>query len=120
MMKTLTILYDQDCGFCRQCRGWLEVQPALIRLKFVSCHSDEARRRFPGIEAYHPTEQLVLISDNGNVYVGDSAWLMCLYALKHYRAWAKKLSRPLLRPLARQVFEHVSGARATLSCVIGA
>ena len=28
------------------------------------------------------------LSDDGGVYLGDHAWLMCLYALKDYRRWA--------------------------------
>lgn len=117
-MKSLTILYDQQCGFCRQCRQWLEAQPAYLPVSFLSCRSEEVAKRFPGVEAYRPTENLVVVADTGEVYVGDSAWLMCLFALKQYRGWARRLSTPLLRPLARQVFEQISGLRGALSCVI--
>lgn len=40
---------------------------------------------------------------------------MCLYALKHYRHWAKRLSGPALLPLARQAFAILSGNRRRIS-----
>jgi hypothetical protein len=57
-------------------------QPALVPLSFVALQSDEAKLRFPGIETLRPNEQLLVISDDGAVYRGAHAWIMCLWALR--------------------------------------
>ncbi len=118
-MKRLTVLYDQQCGLCRHCRAWLEAQPQLVRLEFLPFQHPAVPCRFPGIEAFQPERQLVLVADDGSVYVGDAAWIMCLYALDEYRAWSLRLARPTLRPLARRVCEAVSKRRLGLSQMLG-
>jgi len=113
-MKSLTLLYDAACGFCISCRHWLEEQPKLIDLDFVAAHSAEAARRFPGLESAQE-EELVVVSDEGGVYRGARAFIMCLYALEEYREWSLRLSRPGLLPLAGRAFALVSRNRRGLS-----
>ena len=114
-MKTLYILFDAQCALCRRCRRWLERQPAFFELRFLSLQSEEVGCRFPGIENYHPHEQLLVVSDEGAVYQGSSAWIMCLYALREYREWSQRLANPLLLPWARRVCDLVSDNRLSLS-----
>lgn len=77
--------------------------------------SPEVTRRFPGIEALHPEEQLLVVSDEGGVYRGPHAWIMCLYALRDYRAWSRRLAHPALLPWARRVCELLSENRYWIS-----
>ena len=56
-----------------------------------------------------------MISDAGEVYLNNHAWIMCLYALEEYRDWALRLASPLLLPLARQAFETLSRNRQAIS-----
>ena len=114
-MKTLYVLFDRQCALCRQCRRWLERQPAFVELRFMALQSPEVACRFPGIEAFHPREQLVVISDEGAVYQGPQAWIMCLYALREYREWSQRLASPVLLPWARRACELVSENRLSLS-----
>ena len=114
-MHTLYVLFDAHCALCRQCRRWLERQPAYLELRFLPLGSEEVPCRFPGIEQFHPSEQLVVITDEGAVYQGSHAWIMCLYALKEYREWSQRLASPALLPLARRVCELVSDNRLSIS-----
>lgn len=114
-MKTLYVLFDSQCALCRQCRRWLERQPAFIELRFLPLQSAEVAARFPGIEQFNPREQLVVVSDEGAVYQGSHAWIMCLYALREYRAWSQRLASPALLPWARRACELVSDNRLSLS-----
>ena len=107
-MKRLSILFDGECSLCGRCRDWLARQPAFFELEFIPFQSPEARERFPGIEALHPEEQLLVVSDEGAVYRGPQAWIMCLYALREYRAWSQRLAHPALLPWARRVCELLS------------
>ena len=62
-----------------------------------------------------PEANELVMSDEGGIYVGEKAWLICLYALRHYRGWSVKLSAPALRPLARRICLLVSHNRLKLS-----
>jgi predicted DCC family thiol-disulfide oxidoreductase YuxK len=114
-VKTLYVLYDRECSFCDSCRSWLCRQSAFIDLRFVPTRSAAAAERFPGLEKIDTGGDLVVISDEGAVYRGTSAYLMCLYALREYREWALRLSAPALLPLTRRVFKHLSEQRSRIS-----
>ncbi len=114
-MKRLFVLFDGECALCGRCRDWLARQPALLELEFIPFQSPEVRARFPGIEALHPEEQLLVVSDEGAVYRGPQAWIMCLYALREYRAWSQRLAHPALLPWARRVCELLSENRLQVS-----
>ena len=114
-MKTLFVLYDGKCEFCRRCRGWLGQQSAFVRLAFIPLQSPEVSTRFPGVERFHPDERLVVISDAGEVWRGEHAWVMCLWALREYRVWSLRLANPVLMPFARRVCELLSENRHTIS-----
>jgi predicted DCC family thiol-disulfide oxidoreductase YuxK len=114
-MKRLYVFYDGECALCRQCREWLLSQPAYLELIFHPFQSEEARRLCPDLPRLQPNEQLVIVSDEGGIYIGEFAWLMCLYALKEYRGWSQKLAAPALRPLARRICLLVSHHRLQLS-----
>jgi predicted DCC family thiol-disulfide oxidoreductase YuxK len=117
-MKRLYVLFDADCELCVRCRNWLAQQPTFVPLVFTAFKSDEAQRRFPGIGALKPDEQLLVISDEGAVYRGANAWIMCLWALEKYREHAQRLAHPALLPLAKLVCELLSRNRFFLSDVL--
>lgn len=114
-MKELYVLYDSHCGLCTEVRDWLRVQPAWVDLHLLASDSDEARGKFSNLAA----GELAVVSDRGDVWLGDHAFIMCLWALRDYRYWAKRLASPLLRPLARQGFELVSRNRRHVSDLLG-
>ena len=114
-MKTLHILYDARCAMCRRCKDWLLAQPSFVRLEFTALQDPQVKTRFPGVEALHPEENIIVISDAGEVWQGVDAWIMCLWALQEYREWSARLAHPLLKPFARRTCELVSRNRHALS-----
>jgi predicted DCC family thiol-disulfide oxidoreductase YuxK len=110
-MHTLTVLYDARCNLCSHLRAWLEVQPAYVQLAFVPAGSPEARRRFPALDHAATTSELTVIGDDGAVYIEAKAFLMCLWALRDYRAWSLRLGAPDMLPLARRVVLWVAQNR---------
>ena len=117
-MKRLTILYDSQCGFCVTCRQWLARQPKFVDIDFVPARSAESARAFPGLEG-DVAEELIAVSDEGEVWKGSKAWIMALWALAEYREWALTLSSPALMPLARADFAVVGSQRRRLSGWLG-
>jgi predicted DCC family thiol-disulfide oxidoreductase YuxK len=118
-MNKLTVLYDAECGFCVRCRWWLIHQPKYVEMNFCPAGSPEARERFPELWTPGPVEELVVVDDEGGVYRGTQAWLMCLWALVEYREYADWLSHPALMPLARGAFATVSASRKNISALLG-
>lgn len=102
-MQSLTVLYDARCNLCSHIRSWIETQPAYVTLDFVPAGSAEARRRFPQLDHVTTTQELTVVSDAGDVYLEANAWIMCLWALRDYRAWSLRMSTPELLPLARRI-----------------
>jgi predicted DCC family thiol-disulfide oxidoreductase YuxK len=122
-MKRLYVLYDSNCGLCTRIKFWLVRQPAYIAIHPIPLGSPQAVRLFPGLfpapAQSAKSGELVVIGDNGGVYFGDHAWIMCLYALREYRATAKRLSTPTLQPLAREAFAFISRYRYSISRWLG-
>ena len=114
-MRELTIVYDERCGLCTRISSWLVKQPAYVRLRPLASNSWESRQRFPDLQP----QELAVISDTGEMWVGDHAWIMCIWALRDYRGWATRLSTPALLPLARQAFALLSENRSMVSRVLG-
>jgi len=113
-MKSLTVLYDPHCGLCTEVRDWLRAQRTYIPLRLVASDSDLSRREFPDL----PKGELAVVSDSGEVWIGDHAFIMCLWALRAFRPWATRLASPFLRPMARQAFELLSHNRGTVSALL--
>jgi predicted DCC family thiol-disulfide oxidoreductase YuxK len=107
-MKSLTVEYDGRCGLCCAMTSWLRRQPQLVRLTCVPADHRGAAGK----------TDLVVTADTGEVWTGDEAWLMVLWALSDYRHWAYRLASPALLPLARTMFAKLSAYRGSLSCAL--
>lgn len=110
-MRCLTVLYDANCRVCRQARGWLEEKPKFVALRFVPAGSPEAARLFPELDPEETLRQITLVGDDGSVYRGAKAWVMCLWATERYRHLAGKLASPKLMPRAERFVARVSAER---------
>jgi predicted DCC family thiol-disulfide oxidoreductase YuxK len=116
-MKRMTVLYDEACPLCIRCRTWMLGQPSYVPLEFLPCGSDEARARYGSVPWLGA--DLVVVSDEGEVWAGAAAFLMCLWALPAWRAWSYRLSGPTLAPMAERFFHAVSERRRTIGAFLG-
>jgi len=114
-MQKLYVLYDPKCELCCRLKNWILVQRSWIGIAVIEQGSEKARRLFPDLEQIAGQEDLAVISDEGAVYLNNSAWIMVLYAMVEYRDWASRLTHPLLMPLARQAFAALSKNRHIIS-----
>lgn len=114
-MTTLHVLYDGECPLCQRCRAWLAAQSAYFTLRFTPYQQAVFDRRFQGVDSLRPDQEMLVISDTGDIWQGAHAWIMCLWALREYRPWALRLSRPGLQPLARKIVAALSKNRRRLS-----
>lgn len=114
-MHTLTLFYDVRCGLCSRVRQWLSGQPAYVRLDFVPYDSPEAKKRLPAIQHLRADQEIVVMADSGEVWQGAGAWVMCLWALREYRAWSARLASPTMQSAARKVVHWISQNRIGMS-----
>ena len=123
-VKQLTVLYDPTCGFCVRCRQWLDKQPKAIAMRFIPQGSGRQQRLYPDlqytVDEQGRPEELIVIDDKGRLYRDDKAWVMCFYALRHYRGLAMRLANPRMAGLARRAYGLISGNRRALSALLGA
>ncbi|NEA36478.1 DCC1-like thiol-disulfide oxidoreductase family protein [Streptomyces sp. SID13031] len=114
-MQELVVLYDAQCGLCRRFKEWLAGQrlaPNMVRLGFVAAGSTEARQRYPGLDHAATLREVTVVADDGAVYVGDRAWIVCLWATLEHRATAVRLASPAMRPVARAMVQAAAGLRS--------
>ncbi|MFF6993631.1 thiol-disulfide oxidoreductase DCC family protein [Streptomyces sp. NPDC008313] len=100
-VRGLTVLYDARCSLCAFVRDWLVRQRQLVPLDLVPAGSEDARRRFPGLDHRATLDEITVVGDGGQVYRGPAAWVVCLWALREYRSLAHRLSTPAGAALAR-------------------
>jgi predicted DCC family thiol-disulfide oxidoreductase YuxK len=118
-MNTIYVLYDLYCPWSSQWARWLCRRAAFVELRFIPLQSSEVPCRFPGLEALSSGESLLVVSDEGAVYRGAPAWIMCLYALRSFREWAIYLARPALLPYARVACPFILRGRLRLGRWLG-
>jgi predicted DCC family thiol-disulfide oxidoreductase YuxK len=114
-MEKLYVLYDSKCELCDRLKDWILVQRSWLGISVMAAASEKAKKMFPELEKVASANDLVVISDEGQVYLNDRAWIMVFYALEEYRDWAYRLSHPLLMPLARQAYAALSRNRYAIS-----
>jgi predicted DCC family thiol-disulfide oxidoreductase YuxK len=117
---SFTVLFDEGCPICRTARRWLGSRAQLVPLDFVPAGTAEARARFPGLDHQATLRDLTVIADNGLVYVGDGAWVACLWSLTDYRGMAERLTSPRLLPTARRFIAAASAVRQATRAPSGA
>jgi predicted DCC family thiol-disulfide oxidoreductase YuxK len=109
------VFYDAQCAFCLRCRSWLGGEPTFIPLEFAPLQNPEQVARFDGLQPHLRNGELILLSDEGGIYKGPNAFIMCLYALQRYRQWALRLATPRMMPFAAKFFDVVSSRRKQIS-----
>lgn len=112
-MERLTVLYDGTCALCVRCRDFLASSRTLVPLELLSSQSRDARERYGSVPWLG--EELVVVSDEGDVWVGPAAFIVSMWALADYREWSYRLSGPAFAPLAERFFVALSSRRRRIA-----
>jgi predicted DCC family thiol-disulfide oxidoreductase YuxK len=113
--EALTVLYDPTCHLCLRCRQWMLGQDSYVKLTFLACTGEEARRWYGDIPWLQ--DELVVVGDGGEVWVGPAAFLVCLWALVDWREWSFRLAGPAFAPLAERFFLFLSSKRRAVAAL---
>lgn len=90
--RSLTVLYDERCPLCRRLKAWLAGEATLVPIHFVPAGGDVARRRYPELDHERTTTVLTVITERGEVYEGERAWLVCGWALPRWQGLVEMFS----------------------------
>ena len=111
-LRALTVLYDPYCRLCSFVAGWLHRKRQLVPIHLVPVGSAQARALFPGLDHDGATRrEVTVVGDGGQVWTGDAAWVVCLWALADHRTTAHTFSTPAGRRLARAAVLTAAGYR---------
>jgi predicted DCC family thiol-disulfide oxidoreductase YuxK len=118
-MQSLFVFYDGECGLCAKARATLARMAQRVPLVFVAYQDPQVLAVFPALTRLDPDRQVIAMSDSGDIYQGDSAWITILWALRDYRGWAIRLARPGWRRHAKAAVHYLSMNRRRLSARLG-
>lgn len=110
-MESLTVLYDSSCSLCQWATRWLDSRQQLVTMYFVPAGSAEAHMLFPNLDHTRTLEDITVVADDGSIYEGERAWVMCLWCLRGYRRLAERMATPALMPSVKRVVATVSRYR---------
>jgi predicted DCC family thiol-disulfide oxidoreductase YuxK len=90
MMRSAVLIYDGECPVCVKAVEWVRSRSRPEAFEFLSCHSPDARRRFPVIEKADCLQAMHLVLPDGTVFVGEQAAPEIFRRLRRHR-WAAVL-----------------------------
>lgn len=104
---SLTVYYDADCALCCRVAQWLDGQHKHVPVRCVP--AQQAAGRGCPIDLPSLLAQVTVTASDGAVYRGTNAWIVCLWALRSYRAWSLRFATPRWRPWAERLFASIAG-----------
>lgn len=116
-VQRIEVYYDGRCGMCCSFHEWIHRQRRAFAVTFIPYQSPDAERIFPGIGLLDPAREMVVRTDDGDIFRGAEAWVWCLYSCEKYQAAALKLGSPAMLPVAVKACRLLAANRHALSKV---
>ncbi|MDB9741293.1 DUF393 domain-containing protein [Akkermansiaceae bacterium] len=114
-INKIEVFYDGHCGMCCTFHEWLNKQKRAFEVEFIPYQSDRAIEVFPEIETLDPDKEMIVRTDDGEIYQGAEAWVICLHSGKKYQGIADKMASPALLPMAKKTCNILAANRLKLS-----
>ena len=113
MPKSITVVYDETCELCRHARRWLEGQRTYVPLDFLPAGRARSLPRFADVPWLG--EELVVVADDGRVWVGPAAFITAMWTTRKFRGWSYRLSGDTFSGMARHFFHTLTTERGRIS-----
>lgn len=114
----IDVFYDGRCGMCCTFSEWLNQQERAYAVRCLPYQAADAEEVFPELDDLDPAREMVVRTDEGEIFRGAEGWVMCLYSCAQYRAVARKLARPYMLPVAKKACALLAKNRHALSKVL--
>lgn len=114
-IEYIEVYYDGRCGMCCTFHEWVNAQERRYEVRFIAYQDERAEEWFPGVRELEPDKEMVVRTDNGDVFQAAEGWVLCLLSCVKYESLARKLATPLFLPLAQKTCHALAARRHKLS-----
>ncbi len=114
-IQHIEVYYDGRCGMCCTFHEWVNKQPRAFTVRFVPYQSAQAEEWFPGVNALDPEREMIVRTDDSNLYRAAEGWVLCLLSCANYQGVARRLASPALLPFAEKACHALAARRHKLS-----
>lgn len=113
----IEVFYDGRCGMCCSFHEWINRQPRAYEIDFIPYQAARAEKVFPGIGTLDPAREMIVRTNQGEIYRGAEAWVLCLYSCANHQNTAMKLATPGMLSVAIRACRVLAANRHSLSKV---
>ena len=116
-IRKMEVFYDGRCGMCCTFHEWINRQPRTCEIEFIPYQAARAEHVFPGIMTLDPEKEMIVRTDQNEIYRAAEAWVLCLYSCANQQAVARRLARPAMLKIAIHTCRILAANRHSLSKV---
>jgi predicted DCC family thiol-disulfide oxidoreductase YuxK len=116
-VRKVEVFYDGRCGRCCTFHEWINRQPRTCEIEFIPYQAAKANEIFPGIEVLDPAKEMIVRTDQNEIYRAAEAWVLCLYSCANQQGLARRLASPTLLKIAIRTCRILAENRQSLSKV---
>jgi len=113
------ILFDGVCALCNTGADWIRARDRRGRFEFLPYQSEEARRRFPGLDPARLAEAMHVVFPDGTVRAGVDAAPWIFGELSGWSWLARLLELPGVRQAARPAYAWLARRRLRIRATSG-
>lgn len=117
-IKKIEVYYDGRCAMCSTFQEWVSQQHRAFEVEFVPYQSERAEELFAGVLEMDPDRDMIVRTDQGDIFRGAEGWVLCMLSCQSYETWAKRLASPQLLPVARKTCNLIAANRLSISKVL--
>lgn len=117
VIKRIEVYYDGRCGMCCSFHEWINRQPRAYSIEFIPYQAARAEQIFPGVGRLDPAREMIVRTDENEIFRGAEAWVLCLYSCSNHQTAARRLAGPGLLPIAVHSCRLLAANRHALSKV---
>lgn len=116
-IRKIEVLYDGRCGMCCTFSEWINRQPRTCEIEFFPYQAAKAKELILEIGALNPAKEMIVRTDQNEIYRAAEAWVLCLYSCANQQGLARRLASPTLLKIAIHICRIVAENRHSLSKV---
>lgn len=111
MENKLIVLWDGDCGFCRNSLEWVKKRKPQGEIEYLSFHEEKAKkwRDQIGLEALQ--KSMYVIEGDKNFYGGSEGFRILLSRIPRYQWLSFLMGLPLVKQCCRIVYSFIAKNR---------
>lgn len=114
-INEIEVYYDGHCAMCCTFHEWLNRQARTFPVNFLAYQSPQAEIIFPGVTKLDPELEMIVRTDQGEIFKGAEGWVLCLLSCKSYQGIARRLAAPRLLPVAKKTCNLIASNRIGIS-----